>query len=337
LVLVAVTNLTGRRYIPDMTELILDVDTGVDDALAILFAVRHPDLRLRAITCVAGNTDVDQVVINTLRVLDAAGAPDVPVARGASTPLLATLRHARHVHGDDGMGDLGLPDSTRAPVAEHAVELLRKEILASPEPVTLVTLAPLTNIALLLRMYPEVAGRIGRIMTMGGSASVGNASPVAEFNVWHDPEATAIVFGAGLPLTMYGLDVFYGVALPRASAEELAGSAEPGARLAGRLLLHASDRYGHEHRLGEPGGAGLGDAGAVCAVADPGGLTTRRLPVSVELAGALTRGQTVVDHRSVAGEDAEHGLLQGQQFVDVALGVDGQRLRKLYLSTVLGQ
>jgi pyrimidine-specific ribonucleoside hydrolase len=241
------------------------------------------------------------------------------------------------VHGDDGMGDLGLPDSTRAPVAEHAVELLRKEILASPEPVTLVTLAPLTNIALLLRMYPEVAGRIGRIMTMGGSASVGNASPVAEFNVWHDPEATAIVFGAGLPLTMYGLDVFYGVALPRASAEELAGSAEPGARLAGRLLLHASDRYGHEHRLGEPGGAGLGDAGAVCAVADPGGLTTRRLPVSVELAGALTRGQTVVDHRSVAGEDAEHGLLQGQQFVDVALGVDGQRLRKLYLSTVLGQ
>ncbi|HEX5401012.1 MAG TPA: nucleoside hydrolase [Pseudonocardiaceae bacterium] len=320
-----------------MTELILDVDTGVDDALAILFAVRHPDLRLRAITCVAGNTDVDQVVANTLRVLDAAGAPDVPVARGASTPLLATLRHARHVHGEDGMGDVGLPASARRPVAEHAVELLRREILASPEPVTLVTLAPLTNIALLLRMYPEVINRIGRVMTMGGSASVGNASPVAEFNVWHDPEATAIVFGAGLPLTMYGLDVFYGVALPRSSAEDLAASTEPGARLAGQLLLHASDRYGHEHRLGEPGGAGLGDAGAVCAVADPGGLITRRLPVSVELAGPLTRGQTVVDHRTVAGEDAVHGLLPGQQFVDVAVGVDGQRLRKLYLATVSGR
>src|SRR6202000_519028 len=113
----------------------------------------------------------------------------------------------------------------------------------------------------------------------------------------------AMVFGAGLPLTMYGLDVFYGVALRRHQADTLAGSEEPGTRLAGRVLQHAADRYGHEHRLAEPSGAGLGDAGAVLAVADPGALATRRLPVSVELAGGLTRGQTVVDHRSVAGED----------------------------------
>jgi pyrimidine-specific ribonucleoside hydrolase len=317
-----------------MTEIILDVDTGVDDALAILFAVRHPDIRLRAISCVAGNTDVDQVVANTLRVLDAAGAGDVPVARGAATPLLATLRHARHVHGADGMGDLGLPESTRRPVGEHAVELLRREILAAPEPVTLVTLAPLTNIALLLRTHPEVTGNLAKVVTMGGSASVGNASPVAEFNVWHDPEAAAIVFGTGLPLTMYGLDVFYGVAAPRPAAEELAASDEPGARLAGRLLLHASDRYGHDHRLAEPGGAGLGDAGAVCAAIDPEGLTTRRMPVTVELAGALTRGQTVADHRTVVGEDAVHGLMAGEQLVDVALGIDNARYRDLYLSTV---
>jgi pyrimidine-specific ribonucleoside hydrolase len=319
-----------------MTELVLDVDTGVDDALAILFAVRHPQVRLRAVSCVAGNTDVDQVVANTLRVLDAAGAGDVPVARGAATPLLATLRHARHVHGEDGMADTGLPPSARQPVREHAVELLRREILGAPEPVTLVTLAPLTNIALLLRTHPEVAGNIGRVVTMGGSASVGNASPVAEFNVWHDPEAAAIVFGAGLPLTMYGLDVFYGAAVPRATAERLAASDEPGAWLAGRLLLHASDRYGHDHRLGEPGGAGLGDAGAVCAAVDPAGLTTRRMPVTVELAGALTRGQTVADHRTVAGEDTVHGLAADQPLVDVALGIDGPRYRDLYLSTVLG-
>jgi pyrimidine-specific ribonucleoside hydrolase len=232
-----------------MTELILDVDTGVDDALAILFAVRHPELRLRAISCVAGNTSVDQVVANTLKVLDAAGAGDVPVARGAAAPLLEPARDARIVHGEDGMGDLGLPSSARQPVAEHAVELLRKEILAAPEPVTLVTLAPLTNIALLWRTYPEVAGNIARVMTMGGSAWVGNATAVAEFNVWHDPEAAAILFGSGLPVTMYGLDVFYGVALPRARAKDLAALDEPGARLAGRLLLHASDRYGDEHRL----------------------------------------------------------------------------------------
>ena len=318
-----------------MVELILDVDTGVDDALAILLAVRHPDVRLRAISCVAGNTHVDQVVANTLRVLDAAGADDVPVARGAEAPLLEPPRHARHVHGEDGMADTGLPASGREPVAEHAVTVLRSQILASPEPVTLVTLAPLTNIALLLRTHPEVAANIGRVVTMGGSASVGNATAVAEFNVWHDPEAAAVVFGAGLPLTMYGLDVFYGPAVPRPVVEELADSEEPGAWLAGRLLLHAANRYGHDHRLGEPGGGGLGDAGALCAALDPDGLTTRRMPVTVELAGELTRGQTVADHRTVAGEDTAHGLAVDRHLVDVALAVDGQRYRDLYLSTVV--
>jgi pyrimidine-specific ribonucleoside hydrolase len=320
-----------------MTEIILDVDTGVDDALAILLAVRHPDLRLRAISCVAGNADVDQVVANTLKVLDAAGAPDVPVARGAVSPLVEPRRDARHVHGTDGMGDLGLPGSDRRPVDVHAVELLRREIMASAEPVTLITLAPLTNIALLLRTYPEVAGRIARVMTMGGSASVGNASAVAEFNVWHDPEAAAIVFGAGLPMTMYGLDVFYSAAVPRATAEELAASDEPGAALAGGLFLFLSDRYGHDHRIPEPNGAGLGDAGAVCAVIDPDGLTTRTLPVTVALADRLTRGQTVVDHRNVVGEDAAHGMIDERPAVAVALGVDGPRYRDLFLSAVAGR
>lgn len=317
-----------------MTEIILDVDTGVDDAMAILFAVRHPGLRLRAITCVAGNVDVDQVVANTLKVLDAAGAPDVPVARGAAAPLLEPRRDGRVVHGQDGMADLGLPTSARTPVDAHAVDLLRERIMGADEPVTLVTLAPLTNIALLLRTYPSVVDRIGRVVTMGGSASVGNATPVAEFNVWHDPEAAAIVFGAGLPLTMYGLDVFYGVAVPRVRCEELAASPEPGTRLAGALLLHTANRYGHDRRVAEPGGAGIGDAGAVCSAADPGGLVTRRLPVAVELAGPRTRGQTVVDHRTVEGEDTAHGVATPATPVDVALGVDGPRYRELFLGAV---
>jgi pyrimidine-specific ribonucleoside hydrolase len=320
-----------------MTEIILDVDTGVDDALAILFAVRHPDLTVRAISCVSGNADVDQVVANTLLVLDAAGAGDVPVARGAASPLLEPRRDGLIVHGADGMGALGLPRSHRRPVDVHAVELMRGEIMAADEPVTLITLAPLTNIALLLRSHPEVVARIGRVMTMGGSASVGNASPVAEFNVWHDPEAAAVVFAAGLPMTMYGLDVFYGPSVPRQGAEELAASSDPGASLAGRLLLHAADRYGHDFRISEPGVGGLGDAGAVCAVVDPGGLVTRALPVSVELTGRLTRGQTVVDHRNVAGEDVVHGTAEAAALVDVALGVDGPRYRKLFLDTVSGR
>ena len=144
------------------TPVILDVDTGVDDALALLLAVRSPDLDVRAVTCVAGNADVDQVVRNTLVVLDAAGAGDVPVARGADRPLLEPPRHARQVHGADGMADLGLPDSRRRPRDESAVELLRATIPASDTPVTLVPLAPLTNIALLLRTHPEVAEQIER-------------------------------------------------------------------------------------------------------------------------------------------------------------------------------
>ncbi len=315
-------------------ELILDVDTGVDDALAILFAVRHPDIHLRAISCVAGNTNVEQVVTNTLRVLDAAGASDVPVASGAATPLLAAWRDAHHVHGTDGMADIGLPRSTRRTSDVHAVELLRSQILSSPTAVTLVTLAPLTNIALLLRLYPQVVRNIGKVVTMGGSASVGNVTATAEFNIWHDPEAAAIVFRSRLPLTMYGLDVFYAPAVSRATAAELASSSDSGVRLAGRLLLHAADRYGHDHRLGEPGGAVLGDAGAVCAAVDPAGLITKRLSVSVELAGADTRGQTVVDQRSALA-DTEHTSNRDACPVDVALGIDARRYRELYLSTLL--
>jgi len=315
-----------------MRELILDVDTGADDALAILFAVRHPDVHLRAISCVAGNTNVDQVVANTLRVLDAAGAGDLPVAKGAATPLLEKLRHAEHVHGADGMADTGLPPSKRQIRREHAVELLRREILASPSPVTLVTLAPLTNIALLLRTYPEVTRNIGKVLTMGGSTSIGNVTPVAEFNIWHDPEAAAIVFAAGLPLTMYGLDVFYGPSVPRSTAEKLAASDDPAQRLAAHLLLHASNTYGDDHRLGERGACGLGDAGTVCAAIDRGGLVTKRMPVAVELAGKLTRGQTVTNQRT-AETDTE-GLDGDWCVIEVALQIDELRYRDLYLSTL---
>ncbi|MEU0964271.1 nucleoside hydrolase [Streptomyces sp. NPDC005917] len=310
---------------------IIDCDTGVDDALALLFAVRHRGLDLRAVTCVAGNTDVDGVVRNTLTVLERAGAGDVPVARGAERPLIEAVRSARHVHGTDGMGDLGLPAPTRRPAGVDAVTLLRHEILASPRPVTLVPTAPLTNIALLLRTHPEVTRNIERIVFMGGAVATGNATPVAEFNVWHDPEAAAILLTAGVPITMYGLDVFQRVVVPGAEVRRLRASAEPGARLAGELLAHrptAPDPDGDD-----PAG-GLGDAGAVCAVADPAGLTTGHLPVEVSLAPGPTRGQTVVDRRPRPGEAEIHGGGRELAMVDVALDVDVARYVKLYLETV---
>ncbi|GGW18075.1 nucleoside hydrolase [Streptomyces capoamus] len=310
---------------------IIDCDTGVDDALALLFAVRHPGLDLRAVTCVAGNTDVDGVVRNTLTVLEQAGAPDIPVARGAERPLLEPARSAP-VHGADGMGDLGLPAPARTPVDVDAVTLLHREILASPRPVTLVPTAPLTNIALLLRTHPEVTRNIERIVFMGGAVGIGNATPVAEFNVWHDPEAAAILLTAGVPVTMYGLDVFRQVVVDAAEVHRLRASAEPGTRLAGELLAHRPAHQGEPPEAEEAGG--LGDAGAVCAVADPAGLTTGLLPVEVSLAPGPTRGQTVVDRRPRLGESEIHEGGRERALVDVALEVDAARYVRLYLETV---
>jgi pyrimidine-specific ribonucleoside hydrolase len=197
--------------------------------------------------------------------------------------------------------------------------------------VTLVPLAPLTNIALLLRTHPEAARGIARIVFMGGAALVGNATAAAEFNVFHDPEAAAVVLDAatdlGVPVTMYGLDVFYAPRITGEQADALAASADAVARLAGRLLQFQCQRFGSTD-------ATIGDAGAVCAVLDPGGLATRRLPVRVELTGSWTRGQTVVDQRDWAGDHGHdpHGIAPA--LIDVALGVDGPRYASLWLDTV---
>ncbi|MEV3907867.1 nucleoside hydrolase [Streptomyces canus] len=311
---------------------IIDCDTGVDDALALLFAVRHPGIDLRAVTCVAGNTDVDGVVRNTLTVLEQAGAGDIPVARGAARPLIEPVRTAQHVHGLDGMGDLGLPAPTRVAVDVDAVTLLRREILASPRPVTLIPTAPLTNIALLLRTHPDVVRNIERIVFMGGAVATGNATPVAEFNVWHDPEAAAVLLTAAVPITMYGLDVFERVVVPAADVERLRASSEPSLRMAGDLLAHRDPATS-----GDPTPTGgLGDAGAVCAVVDPDGLTTELLPVEVSLAPGPTRGQTVVDRRRRPGESEIHEGGREVTLVDVALGVDVERYVKLWLTAVEG-
>ncbi|CAM5514474.1 nucleoside hydrolase [Streptomyces canus] len=311
---------------------IIDCDTGVDDALALLFAVRHPGIDLRAVTCVAGNTDVDGVVRNTLTVLEQAGAGDIPVARGAARPLIEPVRTAQHVHGLDGMGDLGLPAPTRVAVDVDAVTLLRREILASPRPVTLIPTAPLTNIALLLRTHPDVVRNIERIVFMGGAVATGNATPVAEFNVWHDPEAAAVLLTAGVPITMYGLDVFERVVVPAADVQRLRASSEPSLRMAGELLAHRDPATS-----GDPTPTGgLGDAGAVCAVVDPDGLTTELLPVEVSLAPGPTRGQTVVDRRRRPGEAEIHEGEREVTLVDVGLGVDVERYVKLWLTAVEG-
>ena len=314
-------------------EVLIDVDTGVDDALALSFAALHPDINLRAVTCVAGNTSLDNVYRNTRAVLAVAGAGHVPVGRGASRPLIAAPRDAAHVHGHNGLAglDLAVPEGGSD---IHAVELMRREILASPTPPTLIALAPLTNVALLLRMYPDVAARLDRIVFMGGSASIGNATPVAEFNSWADPEAVAIVVDSGIPTVMYGLDVFYSTAVSEDDVAALERSSRPVAQLCAKLFRHMAIKDSDQKRIPDGTIAALGDAGTVCAVVDPAGLTTQRFPVSVCTDGSRSRGQTIVDRRSHRGESELNGASLGQP-VDVALAVDGARFAQLFRRTIL--
>lgn len=316
-----------------MKSVVLDVDTGVDDALAILLAVGHPELDVRAISCVGGNVALDRVVANTLSVLALAGGGHIPVAAGMSLPLVEKPQDASYVHGANGIADLPQPEHDLRAVPEHAVELMRREILACPTPVTLIALAPLTNIAVLLRMYPDVARNIERIVVMGGAVGAGNATATAEFNVWHDPEAAAIVFDSGVPLTMYGLEAFYAVTCDAETIADLQSSAQAPSAFAGGLLAHLADMTREEERIVGLGAAGIGDAGTVCAVIDPDGLTIRRAPVEISLVGAATRGQTVVDLRTGLGAGGEvTSGVRGQ--VDVVVGVDAERYVSLFLDTI---
>jgi pyrimidine-specific ribonucleoside hydrolase len=282
---------------------ILDVDTGIDDAMAILFAVRHPAIDVKAITCVSGNVPVDQVVSNTLAVLDLANAPAIPVAAGAVRPLIEPARHASWVHGSNGLAGIALSPSSRRRSRLQAVELMYQTLTAASQPLTIIALAPLTNLALLLHTYPHAADHIAHVCFMGGSTSVGNATAVAEFNIWHDPEAAYMVLHSGVPLTMYGLDVFQLIAASDQTIAALRASGHPVEQFVGGLL-------GFE--LTDPASGTvftntvLGDAGTVCAVVAPELFTFRTFPVQVNLSPGLSRGQTIVDRRARRGMDTVH-------------------------------
>lgn len=309
------------------TSIILDVDTGVDDAFAVLFAALHPQINLLGITCVDGNTNVDQVVANTLKVLDAAGAGDIPVARGAVRPLLGISQYAEYIHGADGMGDLGIAPSIRGVDPRSAVELLRDLVEASKDPVTLVPVAPLTNIALFLRAFPESAKKIHRIVLMGGSASAGNATAASEFNIWHDPEAAAIVFQSGVPITMYGLDVFMRPGITSAEAIRLKNSTIPAAKFAGSLIEAFIERL-HISPIT------LGDFGAVATVIHPELFTTEMFDVVVDTSSGPARGQTICDRRAAFLKDLEPLGLEDSAKVRVVMDLNVEGVRQLWLKTI---
>lgn len=285
---------------------ILDVDPGHDDAVALMMACGHPDLNLLAVTTVAGNVSLEKTTRNALRILSLIGHTRVPVAAGAAKPLQRALRTAEDIHGESGLDGPEIPEATFEPDERGAVALIADTLRASPEPVTLIPVGPLTNIALFLREHPELKEKVSHVSLMGGSIGLGNTTPAAEFNIYVDPEAAREVFASGLSITMCGLDVTHQAGAGPEERERLRSIGSAGNVTAGFLDFFAAT-YERVFGFDAPP---LHDPVAVAAVLEPRLLTTRPMRVDIECESELTRGKTVCDYHGVTGKpsNAEVGV-----------------------------
>ncbi|HCW7018165.1 TPA: ribonucleoside hydrolase RihC [Citrobacter farmeri] len=266
--------------------IILDTDPGIDDAAAIAAALFAPQLDLQLMTTVAGNVSVEKTTRNALQLLHFWNA-DVPLAQGAATPLLRSLRDAAYVHGESGMEGYDFVEHKRQLLAKPAFIALRDALMSAPEPITLVAIGPLTNIALLLMHYPECTFNIRRLVIMGGSAGRGNFTPNAEFNIAVDPEAAARVFQSGIEIVMCGLDVTNQAMLTPDYLATL-----PTLNRTGKML-HAL--FSHYRSGTMRTGVRMHDLCAIAWLVRPDLFTVKPCFVAVETQGDYTAGTTVVD------------------------------------------
>jgi pyrimidine-specific ribonucleoside hydrolase len=269
---------------------IIDTDPGVDDAFALLLAMRSPELKIEAITPVAGNVPLELTLPNALRMVEIAGRTDIPVAAGARTPLVRRLVTAAYAHGENGLGGAVFPEPKTKPVSEPAAELIRQIIRKYPGEVTLITLGPLTNIAAALSSDSELAAKVKRLVMMGGSLSGGNITPAAEFNIYVDPEAARMVFQSGIPITMVGLDVTRKTALTDDHVRTLSAGTSAVSQAAAKIARNAID---HNRSQGFLIGPNMHDSLALTAFLDPSILKFDDYYVDVETNGELTAGQTL--------------------------------------------
>jgi len=286
----AIPGAEAQAVNPAAARVLIDTDPGVDDAFALLLAMRSPELKIEAITAVAGNVPLELTLPNALRMVEIAGRTDIPVAAGAKAPLLRRLVTAAYAHGENGLGGAVFPEPTIKPVAEHAAELIRSVIRRYPKEVTLITVGPLTNVAAALNGDPELASLIKGVVMMGGSLSGGNITPAAEFNIYVDPEAARIVFQSGIPLTMVGLDVTRRTSLTDEHVRLLEAAQNPVSQAAAKIARHAID---HNREQGFLVGPNMHDSLAVAAFLDPTILKWKEYYVDVETTGELTAGQTL--------------------------------------------
>ena len=292
-----------------MRKFIIDTDTASDDAVALVMALRHPQIDVRAITVVAGNVPLEQAVQNALYTVELCAA-DAPVYVGCDKPLLRELETAEDVHGNDGMGDIGLPLHGRQPASGHAVDILRTMIRENAGDITLVTLGPLTNVALALLLEPDLAECVEQCYIMGGiGAGHGNVTPTAEFNIWVDPEAARIVYESGMPITMVGWDVSWKYATFDAEqAEDIRGIGTPLSQFVVDIQSTLTEHAISESQLP---GFDLPDPITMAAAIDPSIAEYRDYRVDVTTGDGLERGITVVDVLGTTGNPPQIRVATG--------------------------
>ena len=279
----------------DTRDVILDMDCGIDDALAVLYLASRPNARIVAAGSVHGNTPAPLAADNLLRVLALARLPDVPVAVGAARPLVRPIHIAAEVHGEDGLGNTSVGPAPGAVTGESAPEQLVRLARSAPGRYDLLATGPLTNVGIALLLEPELPRLLRSVTVMGGAANAsGNASPLAEANIWHDPEAAKLVFDAPWTVTMVGLDVTMRTVLDEAHIAQLAAGTSPRARFVTAILAHYLDFY---ERVSGRRVSPLHDPTAAAVLADPGLIADSYL-ANVDVACSDdARGATIVDRR----------------------------------------
>lgn len=297
--------------------IIIDTDPGIDDALAIAIALFSGELDVRLVTTVAGNVSIEKVTRNILRLLSFFGK-DVPVAMGARKPLIGPLVDAADIHGPSGMEGFDFPEPREdLLLQENAVNAMRRVIMDSDEPMTLVPIGPLTNVALLLSMYPEVGSHIREIVMMGGSITRGNKGVMSEFNIATDPEAAKIVFDSGIPIVVATQDVGLKALVIPEDTQKLPELGQVG------QMAHCLFR---KYRGGSFNmGLKMYDSCAIAYLLAPALFETVDTFVDVELAGSLTKGCTVVDLENYLKQPAN---------AKVCVDIDGEAFRRWFLESV---
>lgn len=325
----AVRNLTSARVCypaPMSRTFLIDTDTASDDAVALIMALRAPDVRVAAITTVAGNVDVRQSTRNALYTAELCGA-DVPVYMGADKPLLQRYENATWFHGRDGLGDHNYPAPRRSHEKLHAADAIIETVEANPG-IVIVTLAPLTNVALALAKRPEIASNVGRCVVMGGAPCCeGNVTPAAEYNIWVDPEAARVVFRSGLPIEIVGWQTSrFDSVLNEKDIEKILGFNTPLARFAIECNSHARKAY--KVQTGEDG-ISLPDPVAMSVALDPTiGTEWSSHFVDVETHSDLTRGMTVVDRLNVTEDDRNREVWRGTHKANVCWTIESKKWKE---------